>query len=285
MKKLVMLLLCTGLLVACSSSNYSVKVSDGSSTLISGEGIEVTKQDYFEQLLDSYGSSKVLNDVLTVIADKEITNQKDIDSLLKEREETYTKYANGDLDSYAKSMGYKSKDEYIKEALLPDVKQELLRNKYIKENLDHLLSEYQVVRFKKIIVSKESTALAIISNSKDEKSFNEQMKKYSDKAEDAGIVTKNSSLDENLTKKLETLSKIDKDGVYSDSIALTDNTFAVLYIYDTKREKKDEYINALTSDQGLQTDIESIYLKKYNFKVNDSKIKDAIKQISSEYIE
>lgn len=111
------------------------------------------------------------------------------------------------------------------------------------------------------------------------------MKKYSDKAEDAGIVTKNSSLDENLTKKLETLSKIDKDGVYSDSIALTDNTFAVLYIYDTKREKKDEYINALTSDQGLQTDIESIYLKKYNFKVNDSKIKDAIKQISSEYIE
>ena len=160
-----------------------------------------------------------------------------------------------------------------------------LRNKYIKDNLDHLLSEYQVVRFKKIIVSKESTALAIISNSKDEKSFNEQMKKYSDKAEDAGIVTKNSSLDENLTKKLETLSKIDKDGVYSDSIALTDNTFAVLYIYDTKREKKDEYINALTSDQGLQTDIESIYLKKYNFKVNDSKIKDAIKQISSEYIE
>jgi len=125
-----------------------------------------------------------------------------MEPVLKEREETYTKYANGDLDSYAKSMGYKSKDEYIKEALLPDVKQELLRNKYIKENLDHLLSEYQVVRFKKIIVSKESTALAIISNSKDEKSFNEQMKKYSDKAEDAGIVTKNYSLDENLTKKI-----------------------------------------------------------------------------------
>ena len=33
------------------------------------------------------------------------------------------------------------------------------------------------------------------------------MKKYADNAEDAGIVTKNSSLDENLIKKLETLSK------------------------------------------------------------------------------
>ncbi len=285
MKKLAILLLCSGLLVACSSSSYSVKVTDGSSELISGEGIKITKQDYFEELLDTYGSSKVLNDVLTAIADKEVTDEKEINKLLKEREDMYAKYANGDLDSYAKSIGYESKDEYIKEALLPDVKQELLRNKYIKENLDNLLSQYQVVRFKKIIVSKESTALTIISNAKEEKDFDAQMKKYADNAEDAGIVTKNSSLDENLIKKLETLSKVEKDGVYSDPITLSDNTFAVLYIYDTKKENKNEYIDALTSDQELQTEVEGIYLKKYNFKVNDSKIKDAIKQLSSQYIE
>lgn len=285
MKKLAILLLCSGLLVACSSSSYSVKVTDGSSELISGEGIKITKQDYFEELLDTYGSSKVLNDVLTAIADKEVTDEKEINKLLKEREDMYAKYANGDLDSYAKSIGYESKDEYIKEALLPDVKQELLRNKYIKENLDNLLSQYQVVRFKKIIVSKESTALTIISNVKEEKDFDAQMKKYADNAEDAGIVTKNSSLDENLIKKLETLSKVEKDGVYSDPITLSDNTFAVLYIYDTKKENKNEYIDALTSDQELQTEVEGIYLKKYNFKVNDSKIKDAIKQLSSQYIE
>lgn len=285
MKKLAILLLCSGLLVACSSSSYSVKVTDGSSELISGEGIKITKQDYFEELLDTYGSSKVLNDGLTAIADKEVTDEKEINKLLKEREDMYAKYANGDLDNYAKSIGYESKDEYIKEALLPDVKQELLRNKYIKENLDNLLSQYQVVRFKKIIVSKESTALTIISNVKEEKDFDAQMKKYADNAEDAGIVTKNSSLDENLIKKLETLSKVEKDGVYSDPITLSDNTFAVLYIYDTKKENKNEYIDALTSDQELQTEVEGIYLKKYNFKVNDSKIKDAIKQLSSQYIE
>ena len=129
MKKLAILLLCSGLLVACSSSSYSVKVTDGSSEFISGEGIKITKQDYFEELLDTYGSSKVLNDVLTAIADKEVTDEKEINKLLKEREDMYAKYANGDLDSYAKSIGYESKDEYIKEALLPDVKQELLRNK------------------------------------------------------------------------------------------------------------------------------------------------------------
>ena len=87
MKKLAILLLCSGLLVACSSSSYSVKVTDGSSELISGEGIKITKQDYFEELLDTYGSSKVLNDVLTAIADKEVTDEKEINKLLKERED------------------------------------------------------------------------------------------------------------------------------------------------------------------------------------------------------
>jgi len=285
MKKLAMLLLCSGLLVACSSSGYSVKVSDSSDTLISGEGIEITKQDYFEHLLDSYGSSQILSDALTAIADKEITDQDEIDALLKEREELYAQYADGDLEEYAKSLGYESKDEYINEALLPDVKQELLRNKYIEENLETLLTEYQVTCFKKIIVDKESTALSIIKASTNEDEFDKQMKTYSDNAEDAGIVTKNTSLDENLTAKLETLSKITEDGVYSDAIKLSDDTYAVIFIYDTARKNKDDYITALTSDQDVQEAVEGIYLEKYNFTVNDSKLKDAIKQISSQYIE
>lgn len=285
MKKLAMLILCSGLLVACSSSNYSVKVSDGSQTLISGEGIEITKQDYFEYLLDKYGSSKILNDALTAIADKEITDQDEINALLKERENTYAQYADGDLDEYAKSLGYESKDEYINEALLPDVKQELLRNKYIKENLKTLLTEYQVTRFKKIVVDKESTALSIIKASTSEEEFDKQMKNYADSAEDAGIVTKNTTLDENLTKKLETLSKITKDGVYNEAIKLSDDTYAVIFVYDTAKAKEDEYITALTSDQDIQETIEGTYLKKYNFKVNDDKLKDEIKEISSQYIE
>lgn len=286
MKKLAMLLLCSGLLVACSSSSYSVKVSDGSTTLVSGEGIEVSKQEYFEHLLDGYGSSKILNDALTAIADKEVTDQKKIDDLLEEREKTYAQYADGDLESYAKSLGYQSKDEYINEALLPDVKQELLRNKYIEDNLEKMLTQYQVTSFKKIIVEKESTALSIIKASTSEDEFDKQMKEYTDSSEDAGIVTKNtSSLDGNLTKKLETLSKMTKDGVYSEAIKLSDETYAVVYVYDTDKKDKDKYITALTSDQDIQEEIEGTYLKKYNFKVNDSKLKDAIKKISSQYIE
>jgi parvulin-like peptidyl-prolyl isomerase len=284
MKKLAILMMCVGLLTACSSG-YSVNVDDGDSTLVSGDGITVTKQEYFEYLLDNYGASQIVSDALEAIADKEVTDEKEINSLLKEREETYASYSNGDLSAYAKSLGYSSKDDYINKALLPDVKQELLRKKYIKENLDTMLTDYQVSCFKKIIVEKESTALAIIKASTSEKAFDKQMKKYSSDAEDAGIVTKNTTLDENLTKKLETFNKVTKDGIYKDAVKLSDDTYAVIYIYDTARKNTDDYISALSSDSDIQEAIEGIYLKKYNFTVNDSKLKDAIKEISDQYIE
>ena len=87
MKKLMMLLLCGGLLVACSSdSGYSVKVSKSDDAMITGSELKMTKQDYFNQLLDQYGAQQVLSEALTTIADKEVTDQEEINKLVAERE-------------------------------------------------------------------------------------------------------------------------------------------------------------------------------------------------------
>ena len=177
MKKLMMLLLCGGLLVACSSdSGYSVKVSKSDDAMITGSELKMTKQDYFNQLLDQYGAQQVLSEALTTIADKEVTDQEEINKLVAEREKTYAKNANGDLEKYAKSLGYDSKEEYSQEVLVPDVKQELLRNKYIKENLEKMIKDYQVVSFKKIVVTKESEALTIIKESTSAEIFDKKLK-------------------------------------------------------------------------------------------------------------
>ena len=286
MKKLMMLLLCGGLLVACSSdSGYSVKVSKSDDAMITGSELKMTKQDYFNQLLDQYGAQQVLSEALTTIADKEVTDQEEINKLVAEREKTYAKNANGDLEKYAKSLGYDSKEEYSQEVLVPDVKQELLRNKYIKENLEKMIKDYQVVSFKKIVVPKESEALTIIKESTSAEIFDKKLKDAGTNGEDAGIVTKNSTLDDNLKSQLSQLSAVNKDGVYSEAIKLSDDSYAVLYLYNTDHKNTDQLINKLTSYGDVQNEIEGIYLKKYNFKVNDSKIKDAIKKLSSEYIE
>lgn len=181
--------------------------------------------------------------------------------------------------------GFDSEEEYINEAIIPDAKQELLRNNYIKENLDDFMTNYQVARFKKIVVDKESTALTLIEEATSQDAFDKLMEENKDNAEDVDIVTKNSTLDDNLKAKLEEFSTIKEDGVYKEAIKLSDDSFAVIYLYDTAREDTQEYIDVLTSINDIQTEIEGIYLKKYHFTVNDKNIKERIKELSSQYIE
>jgi len=182
-------------------------------------------------------------------------------------------------------MGYDDVDEYVEQIIVPSAKQELLREHYISDNLEDMIEEYSVCSFKKIVVEKESEALNIISEATDEDAFDELMEEYSDDAEDAGMVTINSTLDDNLVDILDELSAIEEDGVYSSAIKLSDDTYAVVYLYDTDHSNTDEIIDTLSSDSDVQEYIEGIYLKKYNFDVYDSKIKAAIEEISDQYLD
>lgn len=285
MKKLAMLLLCGGLLVACSHSSYGVKVSDANDTLISGSNVKITKQDYFETLLDQSGARSILNQTLLAIADKELTDTSGLDSLVEKKKETYAKYSTDGLEGLAKNAGYDSVDDYVNDNIVPEAKQELLRKKYIQDHFDDLLKEYQVCRFKKIVVDKESTALSLIKEATSEDAFNQLMDKNKDQSEDADIVTKNSTLDDNLKAKLQEFSQITEDGVYKEAIKLSDDSYAVVYIYDTAHKDQQEWIDTLSSDANIQEEINGIYLKKYHFTVNDKNLKEQIQKISDQYIE
>ena len=76
------------------------------------------------------------------------------------------------------------------------VVQQMLVEKYIEEHLDDFIKDYQVCSFKKIVVEKESEALEIIEKATDEKAFDQLMEDFGSDSEDAGVVTKNSALDD-----------------------------------------------------------------------------------------
>lgn len=285
MKKLILLLMCACVLFACSSSSYSVQVSDGDSVLVSDSTLKVTKQGFFEYLVDYYGANEVLVEALTKIADIELTDEDELNDLVEEIKEEYASYTDDDLSVYASYMGYDDVDEYVEQIIVPSAKQELLREHYITDNLEAMIEEYYVCSFKKIVVEKESEALNIISEATDEDAFDELMEEYSDDAEDAGMVTKNSTLDDNLIDILDELSAVEEDGVYSSAIKLSDDTYAVLYLYDTDHSNSEDIVDTLSSDSDVQEYVEGIYLKKYNFDVYDSKIKAAIEEISDQYLD
>jgi hypothetical protein len=285
MKKAIILLVCGLVLAGCSSNKYVTQISDASTTIVSDDKLTITKQDFYEYLLENNGADEVLNEALSAIADKEVTDEDEINDLLKEKADTYAQYAGGSLADYATSLGYDSEDDYKEQVLLPSVKQELLKKKYIEEHYEDLIKEFNVCSIKKIVVEKESSALSIIKKATDEDAFDSLMDTYDDKAEDCGIVTKNSTLDDNLQEKLSDFVALEEDGIYSEAIKLSDDTYAAVFVYDTDlTENKDTYIDTLTSDSDVQTTVEGYYLKEYNFTVNESKIKAAIKELSSEYI-
>lgn len=287
MKKLVMLLLCGGMLVACSKTTYNIKISDGNEAIITQGNFKITKQDYFEYLLDSYGGSQVLQDALLSIADQEKLDEEALNQKVEEKKKLFAQYYDNDLSNAAQAYGYDNEEDYINHQIIPACKIELLEENYIKENLDDLLKEYQVCRFKKIIVDKESTALSLIKKATSEDAFDQLMDddEYKSNAEDADIVTKNSTLDDNLKDQLDELSAVDQDGVYSKAIKLSDDSYAVIYLYDTAKEDKQEYIETLAYDSHVQEEVDGAYLKKYHFTVNDDAIKNQIKEISDQYIE
>ena len=64
MKKGISFALIATLLVGCGSSNtvnYSTEVTDGDKTIISGDDVEITKNDIYYYILEQYGSSEILN--------------------------------------------------------------------------------------------------------------------------------------------------------------------------------------------------------------------------------
>jgi len=99
---------------------------------------------------------------------------------------------------------------------------------------------------------------------------------------DAGMVTtKTSSVDSKIIKKLD---KFTKDGIYNKVIKTSESKYAVVYVYNTdKKDLKDEIITNLASVSDMSTKMETYYLKKYNFDVYESAIKDEIKESNEDY--
>ena len=283
MKKGISFALIATLLVGCGSSNtvnYSTEVTDGDKTIISGDDVEITKNDIYYYILEQYGSSEILTLALTYIADQEITDEQQIQAGIDEQVASYTESLTMSFEDYAKQSGYESSQEYIDDVITDGVKQNLLLKKYIDENYDDLLDEYKVKYIKTITLDTESAALSIIDQVKNGSDFDTLMSANSGR--DNGMVTTDSSsIDKNIIDKLD---KFKKDGIYNKVIKTSDSKYAVVYVYNTdKTNLESEIKENLTSLSDISTKMETHYLRKYNFDVYEEALKDEIEETNEDY--
>jgi hypothetical protein len=288
----VVLIACciTGYILTKDSDGYSVKVSNNKN-IVTGD-VTISKQQYFEHLLSSSGAQETVDEAYNKIVNKLIPTskyQKQIDALVKSKEKTYTSYM-GSLKSYATSMCYSSVKAFEQDSVIPDAKQDLLKQKFFTDHYSAQVKKYKVAYIKAITVSKESTAIKLIKQATTEKKFNKLMKssKYKSNSTDYSMVTtktSTSTLNKYIKAKLSTFSNMTKDGVYASAIKQSSSKYVVVYVYNTdKTANKSKIVKALSDLSDTDKDVEAYYLKKYNFTVYDDKLKKAIKKINKNYI-
>ena len=285
MKKVLPILGFSLLLAGCSSSLPPMQssVTDGNEKVITGEGFEITKNDIYHHIMQTYGSAQIFDIVLNYIADQEITDTELIEEKVNETVQRYVQQMENGIDDYAEQLGYESAEQYIDHMIRPNVKQELLKERYIEEHYETIVSEYMPRYLKIITVDTESAAMEIIDESTSLDSFNTFLQDEDKTGQDVGIVTKESSnVDDNI---LDLLDSFTTDGVYSKAIKTEDNKFSVVYVYNTDTTDLEEVIKThFKNVNAISTDYEIYYLNQYNFNVYEGRIKKEIESINEDYL-
>ncbi len=277
----------TAYIVTADKDGYTSSVQNSSSEVISGD-VSVTKKGLYEYLLDNYGANEVLNEAYNKITAKEITDKDAINTKVKELKQRYAEYS-GSFETYAKNQGYSDAKTFEKEVIVPEAKSDLLEEKFLDTKFNDVCKKYNVSYLKIVEYSKESEALKALKTVTSADAMNTLMNANTSSSTDLGFVCSKSStttVDKKIIKALSKFTSLKTDGVYKEAVKLSTSKYAVVYVYNTdKSAQKNDIVKNLLNLGDVKTDIESYYLKKYKFTVEDEKVKKQIKKISSKYVD
>lgn len=273
-------------IVTADKDGYTSSVQNSSSEVISGD-VSVTKKGLYEYLLDNYGANEVLNEAYNKITAKEITDKDAINTKVKELKQRYAEYS-GSFETYAKNQGYSDAKTFEKEVIVPEAKSELLEEKYLDTKFNDVCKKYNVSYLKIVEYSKESEALKALKTVTSADAMTALMNANTSSSTDLGFVCSKSAttVDKKIIKALSKFTSLKTDGVYKEAVKLSTGKYAVVYVYNTdKSAQKNDIVKNLLNLGDVKTDIETYYLKKYKFTVEDEKVKKQIKKISSKYVD
>lgn len=277
----------TAYIVTADKDGYTSSVQNSSSEVISGD-VSVTKKGLYEYLLDNYGANEVLNEAYNKITAKEITDKDAINTKVKELKQRYAEYS-GSFETYAKNQGYSDAKTFEKEVVVPEAKSDLLEEKYLDTKFNDVCKKYNVSYLKIVEYSKESEALKALKTVTSADAMTALINANTSSSTDLGFVCSKSStttVDKKIIKALSKFTSLKTDSVYKEAVKLSTGKYAVVYVYNTdKSALKNDIVKNLLNLGDVKTDIETYYLKKYKFTVDDEKVKKQIKKISSKYVD
>lgn len=311
------------IIIYLALSKQTPKTKDGKEVVASIKGLEITADDLYEELKDSYGTDALMSIIDTYIADKEVKitdeDKEYVDGVI----EYYKQYADyygvsleDFLAQYVGISGVTTEDEFY-DYILADYKKSLAVIKYVGDQLsDDEIQKYYDENYSEKITAKhilievsedvseedaKAEAAELIKQLNEVKDDSEKLNSlfkdlaYKHSADstyaDGGLIEDFSKTD--VVKEFWDASYKLKDGEFTTEPVKTEYGYHIILkvkssSQDSLKDVKDEVIKSLaesklSNDTNLQVTAWDELRSKYKLKINDSDIKSLYNETVDSY--
>lgn len=268
MKKLLVILSLSLVLVGCG--NKTTNVSNSSDVLIKVGNQSITVGQVYSQMMATDSTAIIKQMASRIIFDKEVP----MDDALKAEADTqlqeFIDSVGENLDVYLQYYGYKDKDDYYNNGIIPSLQQEKLVRNYLTENFDAVAAGYRPKKIRLIEITDATLAAEALAEIKAGVDFSVVAEKYSTSTYpgDEELVNNTSSIPSVVVEFIDylttpTLSEVLTDGTTNYIVQVTNA--------DTNK-LKDEIIESFTFDSTFTDKTLESYFVKYNFTIYDKSV-------------
>ena len=287
MKKLLILALISVLfMVGCSTDDPYAGISENDSAVVTVDGHSYTRGQFYDALVSTNATALVTNKLVdmmyeNVIGDESVILDQvnEILEQLKAGDESYFKL-------YLSYMGYTSEETYVNDMILFS-KQDALVGKYIEDNYDQFITDYQPKMVRMLQTSDKDKAEEALALIKDGASFLETTTTYGNGNYNGQTQLIHNESENVSSNVLLAIQSYDEATILDAVVVNTEGTlFTVIEITDVDSTSlKDEFVSSLKQiDEVIDTAITS-YVRAGNFTVFDKNVYDALNQTNPNFLD
>lgn len=287
MKKILILALIGVLfMVGCSTEDPYASISENEAAVITVDGSSYTRGQFYDALVSTNATALVTNKLVdmmyeNIIGDESVILDQvnEVLEQLKAGDESYFKL-------YLSYMGYTSEETYVNDMILFS-KQDALVGKYIDDNYDQFITDYQPKMVRMLQTSDKDKAEEALALIKDGASFLDTTTTYGNdnyNGQTQLIHNKSENVSNNI---LLAIQSYDEAAILDAVVVNTEGTlFTVIEITDVDSTSlKDEFVSSLKQiDEVIDTAITS-YVRAGNFTVFDKNVFDALNQTNPNFLD
>ena len=270
MKKLLFTLTISLLLAACGDVTTSISNKDDNLFTVGGKS--VTLGQIYDVMLLSDPSGVVRSMALQIILDQEVEITSDMEAKADEELTSFVESVGDSLDMYLSYYGFKDVEDYRRNGILVGLQQEALVRKYIEDNIDRLITEYQPRKVRILEVIDPETAQIALSEIKAGADFETVANTYGDGQYfgDETLVSNNTQLPFLISEYVKTqltptLSEVLPEGSTNYIVQIT--------VVDPYKMLEDVTTYFTTDPSFVEIAVEH-FMKEYNFTIFDRTLYD-----------